>query len=190
MQRLTPDTDDAAGELHAPLSQRRPLSTPTRLEGNQSSGVEGGSSASSLADAAVDSFNPRHYQSQSSVRGLDATDIEAAREKVAAQHEEDAERIRREQKSKRHMVEAWALKQRAACLEWKAAELIRREIDGESDSGSETESMATPDEEETGSQYALTEVFSESEQQAWTTATPQQQGLVLHRHYALPMEEL
>jgi hypothetical protein len=127
---------------------------------------------------------------------LDATGIEAARERVTVQREEDAERIRREQKSRLRMVEAWALKRRAAYLEWKAAELVRRGMNGESESDSEletdSESMATHDEEETRSQYAPTEVFSESEQLAWTTATRQQwqQGLVLHRHHASLTEEL
>jgi hypothetical protein len=146
----------------------------------------------------VDGFNARPDHGNSSVQ----TDgVEAARERVAVQRQEDAERIRCEQKQKLLMVEVWTLKQRAGYLEWKAAELVRRAMEGgssDSESGSESmdsESVATPDGDETrSSQYAPTEVFSESEEQAWMTpATRQQwqQGLVrvLHRHHALPMEE-
>lgn len=151
----------------------------------------------------MDGFNARRPdRGNSSVQTLDTDGVEAARERVAVQRREDAERIRCEQKQKLLVVEAWALRQRAEYLEWKATELARREIDGEtsewdSESGSEStesETVATPDGDETrSSQYAPTEVFSESEQQAWTTPATLQQwqrGLVLHRHHALPMEEL
>ncbi|KAH9976872.1 hypothetical protein BGW80DRAFT_884833 [Lactifluus volemus] len=188
--------DNAPAERHAPRLQRH--RTPSTLdiprhqlgsEGNQSNGLQGGSSASSDTD--VDGFNARPDHGNSSVQ----TDgVEAARERVAVQRQENAERIRREQRQKIFAVEAWSLRQRAEYLEWKAAELVRREMEGgASDSESGSESVATPDGDEAESQYAPTEVFSESEQQAWTTpATRQQwqQGLVLHRHHALPMEEL
>ena len=125
------------------------------------------------SDMGMTGHSAMRHHGHNLVRDLDTTGIEAARERVAVQRLEDAERIRREQKQKQLWMEVGALRQRAAYLEWKAAELIRRETEGRV-SDSESESTATPDEE--GSGYAPTEVFSE--QQSWVT-TPM----------PMPMEE-
>jgi hypothetical protein len=130
----------------------------------ESNGLQGGSSV--FLDMGVNGCSAMHHHGHDLVQDLDG--IEAARERAAVQRPEDAEKIRREQKEKQFWMEVGALKQRAAYLEWKAEEMIRRhrETEGE-ESDSEASSTATPD--GGGSGYAPTEVFSESEQQLWVT---------------------
>jgi hypothetical protein len=126
-------------------------------------------------------------------------EIEAARSRVAAQRREDAKRIRIEQVKERFLMEARALRQRAADFEREAeedaAQLVRamEEKDKEEISESESESTAMEEDRDdvlSNHSHAPTEVYSDSEQEDWTHAPQAKQqygGVALHRHHAVPM---
>ncbi|KAH9979287.1 hypothetical protein BGW80DRAFT_1523344 [Lactifluus volemus] len=188
---------DAAAELRAPHPKNPiPPSAPdiprpgNGMEGSQSWGLQGGSTASSDAGGENRSRKIRSRQDT-------YADVEAARLTVELQRHRDARRILREQKVKRLRMEAWALVQRAEHFNRQADEedkLIKRKKEGAIDDDSESElSESEPsvmecdndDEEERASQlsesYAPTEVYSESEQQTWALMYQPQQGVTLQR---------
>jgi hypothetical protein len=113
--------------------------------------------------------------------GLDNDDdVEAARLGVELQRRRDARRIHFEQKVKQLRLESWALKQRAELMEREADDVDRLveckmkegTFDEDSDSNSESTMMVCDEEEEEraserSESYPPTEVYSESEQEAW-----------------------
>jgi hypothetical protein len=175
------------------------LDTPRpsrRTEDRQPKGCEVGTVAS--PDASMESLatvaghcQPRHS----------SWDIEAARQRVAAQRQEDAKRIRIEQIKQRISIEAWALRQRAVDLERELEEGTAllvcgmeedKESEEDSGSGSGSRSRSTVIDEDrdevlSNHSYTPTEVYSDSEQESWTRPPLQQGGVTLHRHHAVPM---
>jgi hypothetical protein len=148
------------------------------MDGSQSWGLQGGSTASSDAGGESRRGSLRSRQDRRA-----CADVEAARLEVERQRRRDASRIHFEQKLKQLRMESWALRQRAELIDREADDvdrLIERKMregtfDDNSDSElSESEStvLACDDEEDErasqrSSTYAPTEVFSESEQQSW-----------------------
>jgi hypothetical protein len=158
----------------------------------ESWGLEGGPTASSDADGKT---NHGAIRSRRDTCGADLNDLKAARSRVQLQRDLDAKRIHYEQRSKRLKIEAWVLGQRSLALTREADELDRwlaRKIkEGTLDDDSELEpvpepeaTMMTCDDDETeraserSDAYAPTEVYSESDQQAWVLLA-QQQGIAL-----------
>jgi hypothetical protein len=163
-------------------------------KGIESWELQGGFSASS--DAGGETCRGA-MRSRRDTWGADLDDVKAARSRVQQQRDLDAKRIHYEQKSKRLWVESWALEQRSKALAREAEELdrwiVRKVKEGTFDDDSEPVPEPEPeatmmaidndhDEAEIASErsdaYAPTEVFSESEQQAWVLLA-QQQGVAL-----------
>ncbi|KAH9974887.1 hypothetical protein BGW80DRAFT_1559387 [Lactifluus volemus] len=189
---MDPSENADTAELRAPQPKTTgPLSTPdiptprNGMEGSQSWGLQGGSTASSDAGGENRRRTIRSGQDTH-------VDVEAARLKVELQRHRDARRIFHEQKAKRLRMEAWALRQRAELLDRQADEEDRKMKEGTVDDDSESElsesestvmECVNDDEEERASQlsesYAPTEVYSESEQQTWGLMYQPQQGVAL-----------
>ena len=143
--------------------------------------MEGGFTASSDADGKARRGKIRPQQDTCAVHeGLDDDDVEAARLGVELQRRRDARRIHFEQKVKQLRLESWALKQRAELMEREADDVDRLveckmkegTFNEDSDSNSESTVMVCDEEEEEraseqSESYPPTEVYSESEQEAW-----------------------
>jgi hypothetical protein len=96
------------------------------MEGSQSWGLQGGSTASSDAGRETRRGNIRSRQGT-------CANMEAAQLEVELQRRRDARRIHYEQKAKRLRMESWALRQRAELMEHEADEVdeggyIRRRL--------------------------------------------------------------
>jgi hypothetical protein len=195
------DTVQDTAELRAPRHKNTlPPSTPNiprSRKGMESRGLQGGFTASSDAGGET---NRGDIRSRRDIRaGLD--DVEAARSRVQRQRDLDAKRIHYQQRSKGLRIESLVMKERSDALARQADELDRwierKTKEGTLGDDSEPEAEAEPepepepeptmmlwdnDEAERVSQksddYAPTEVFSESEQQAWVLLM-QQQGVAL-----------
>jgi hypothetical protein len=144
-------------------------------------GLEGGFAASSDAGGKARHGKIRSHQDTCAGHRNSDDDVEAARLGVELQRRRDARRIHFEQTVKGLRLESWALKQRAELIERKADDvdrLIERKMkEGTFDEDSGPESTTTmmvvcdEEEEERASErsesYPPTEVYSESEQEAW-----------------------